>query len=311
MEGDARALAPVIESTELTVEQAAEALSSEFQNEAGPVEDRSPIVAGKEADLPALTDDTKVNLKDGTELSIRELKRGYISRKSFTQKTQALANERARLEDLRAHTEHHSTQVRALHQALDAASAVLLPRQPDPSLIDVDPQIYKAQQEHFEIVKGLIAQVQQAAQAEFNAAQAAREAEQRDLAQRQQTARRQQQEKLLEVMPDLMNANAARRFQEDAIETMADYGYSVEELNAVFNDWRTFPIVRDLTRFRNAVKAVPKVKETVASVPVLQGKKRMDRTERSSRADRTELEHFRNTGRLDDAAAILARRFRV
>lgn len=304
---DARALAPVSESTDLTVADAADALSRDFQSESGPVEDRSLVVEEKKEVEPP-SDDTSVSLKDGTKLSIRELKRGYISRKTFTAKTQALAEERARVEELRAHTHHHSTQVQALRQALDDVSAVLLPRQPDRSLIDVDPQAYKAQQECFEFVMGLIAQAQQAAQAEFNAAQAARQAEEREQAQRQLTARQQQQERLLEVMPELLDAKQSRRFQEDAIEMMADYGFSVQELDAILNDWRSFRFVRDLIRYRNAVKAAPSVKGKVASVPMLMGKKRMDRAERSNRASRTELEHFRNSGRLDDAAAILAKR---
>lgn len=304
---DARALAPVTEPTDLTVADAADALSRDFRSETGPVEDRTPAVEEKK-EVEPLSDDTPVTLKDGTKLSIRELKRGYISRKTFTGKTQALANERARFEELRLRTQQHATQVQALHQALETVSAVLLPGQPDRSLIDVDPQAYKAQQENYEFIMGLINEAQNAAQAEYAAAQAAREAEQRDLVQRQAMARQRQQEKLLEIMPELLKPNESRRFQEEAIDTMAQYGFSVEELNAILNDWRSFRMVRDLTRYRSAMKAVPAMREKIASTPVLTGKKRMDRTERSNRADRAELEHFRNSGRLDDAAAILAKR---
>ncbi len=78
MEGDARAFAPVnSESKDLTVTDAADALSRDFQNESGPVESRTPAVKEKAPDLPTLSDDTKISLKDGTELALRELKRGY------------------------------------------------------------------------------------------------------------------------------------------------------------------------------------------------------------------------------------------
>jgi hypothetical protein len=311
MEADARADAPVnSESTALTVTAAAEILSSDFQDENGPVERRSPIVEETKADPPELSDDTKVKLKDGAELSIRELKRGYISRKTFTAKTQALAEERARFEDLRVQTQNHATQIAESRLALEIVATALLPQPPDQSLIDADPQLWKALQTEYEFKIGLIQQAQQAAQAEFNAAQAVREAGQRDFVQRQMTARRQQQEKLLEVMPELANESEARRFQEDAIDTMGEYGFSTEELGAALNDWRIFRMVRDLNRYLKAVKAVPKVREKVAAAPVLSGNKRMDRAERSYRASRTELEHFRNSGRLDDAAAILAKRMK-
>ena len=308
MTDDARALAPV-ESTDLTVTEAADALSRDFQSEPGP-ENRTPTVEEKKEAAPKLTDDTKVPLKDGTEVSLTELKRGYLSRRHFTLKTQALAQERARIEELRALTQTQSTQTHALRQALETVSAVLLPQQPDPSLIDVDPQAYKTQRENYEFVMGLIAHAQQTAQAEFNAAQAARQAEQRDIEHRQLMAKQEQQDRLFEQMPELKNPNVSRQFQEDAIDTMSEYGFGVSELDVILNDVRTFQIVKDLIAYRKALRAVPKVREKAASVPMLSGNRRMDRNERSSRANRTELEQFRNSGRLDDAAAILSRRMK-
>lgn len=309
MNDDARALAPVIESTELTVADAADALSRDFQSETGP-DIRTPIVEKKREAAPQLTDDTKVTLKDGAEVSLTELKRGYLSRRHFTLKTQALAQERARVEELRALIQSQSTQTHALREALETVSAVLLPQQPDPSLIDVDPQAYKTQRENSEFVMGLIAHAQQTAQAEFNAAQAARQAEQRDIEHRQLMAKQEQQDRLFEQMPELKNPNVSRQFQEDAIDTMAEYGFGVSELDVILNDVRTFQIVKDLIAYRKALRAVPKVRERAAGVPMLTGSRRMDRTERSSRANRTELEQFRNSGRLDDAAAILAKRMK-
>jgi hypothetical protein len=308
MNDDARALAPVTESTELTVADAADALQ-DFQSETGPIENRTPAVEEKkEAATPS--DDTSVTLKDGTEVSLTELKRGYLSRRHFTLKTQALAQERARVEELGALIQNQSTQTHALREALDTVSAVLLPQQPDPSMIDVDPQAYKTQRENYEFVMGLIAHAQQTAQAEFNAAQAARQAEQRDINHRQLMAKQEQQDRLFEQMPELKNPNVSRQFQEAAIDTMSEYGYGVSELDVILNDVRTFQIVKDLIAYRRALKGVPKMKEKVASAPVLTGRKRMDRTERSNRANRTELEQFRNSGRLDDAAAILAKRMK-
>ncbi|KRR20369.1 hypothetical protein [Bradyrhizobium retamae] len=308
---DARALAPVSESTELTVAEAADALSREFQNESSPVESRPLAVEEKkEADPPALSDQTKVTLKDGAELSIQELKRGYISRKSFTQKTQALADERARFEELRVQTQHYARACAEMYNALEIAAHALMPQQPDRSMVDVDPQTWKALQDDYEFKVGLLAQAQQAAQAQSSAAQAARNAEERDSSHRWLMARQQQREALFEAMPELTNANEARRFQEDAIDTIAGYGFSVEELSSSLEDLRNFRIVRDLIRYRKALQSAPKLKGNVAGLPVLTGKKRMDRAERSTRANRTQFEQFRNTGRLDDAAAILAKRMK-
>ncbi|MBR1173693.1 hypothetical protein JQ617_06975 [Bradyrhizobium sp. KB893862 SZCCT0404] len=311
MEADARADAPVnAQSTELTVATAAEVLSSDFHDDAVPAQRRTPAVEENKAEPPALSDDRKVTLKDGAELSLRELKRGYISRKTFTAKTQALAEERARFEEHRAQVQRHAGLVAELRQTLDVVAAVLLPQQPDPSLIDADPQLWKDQQAEYEFKMGVVAHAQQTARNEVEAAQAAREAEGRDFVHRQLMAMHQQKEKLLEVMPELANPKEARRFQEDAIDTMAEYGCSIGELNAMLNDWRNFRIVRDLTKYLRAVKAVSQVKDKVAGAPMLSSNRRMNRVARSDRAARSKFEHFQNTGRLDDAAAILAQRMK-
>jgi hypothetical protein len=83
-----------------------------------------------------------------------------------------------------------------------------------------------------------------------------------------------------------------------------------EELNVMLNDWRNFRIVRDLTRYLKAVRSVSKVKDKVAGVPMLTSNRRMDRAARSDRVTRSKFEQFTNTGRLDDAAAIIAQRMK-
>ena len=306
---EASAEAPT--STELTVTSAADVLSRNFHDEASPADSRSqPIVKAVETEVPALSDDTKIALKDGSKVSVKELKRGYISRKTFTAKTQALADERARFEELRTQTQHHAIALNDKQRALETFASYMLPQQPDPSLIDADPQAFKIQQATFELFRDLALQMQHAAQAEFEAAQSVREAEQRDVIQRRSQAKQQQRERLFEVMPEMADANTARQFEQDAIKMMADYGFSAEELDSGLHEWRNYRIVRDLLKYRKAVSAKPDAISKISSVPVLSGKRRMERSARSERTERTDLERFRNSGRMDDAAAILAKRMR-
>lgn len=297
------------ESREISLVEAGNALSVDnFRDDTGPAESSPPPAEEKEAELPALTDDTKVTLKDGTEVSIRELKRGYVSRKTFTAKSQALADERARFEELHATTQQHSRLVADMRQCLDRAAAYLLPRQPDPNLVDTAPQQWKAQQAHYEHAMGLLAQVQRAARMEFDAAQAARNAQERDFRHRQAMVVRERQNLLIEAMPELAKTEEARKFWSEATAMAEAYGYDESELSAICMDHRSFPAVRDLIRYRNAVKAAPKVKERVSGVRVMQGSKRMDVSATSARSARTEFEQFRQSGRRDDAAALLAKR---
>jgi len=312
---DARAAAPVtIESNDLTVTEAAEALSERLQSDIGPVEDNRPPQAleeKKEPDLPVLSDDTKVTLKDGTRVPLRELRRGYTSRQYLTAKTQALAEERARFDGLKASTENHARLVAERHMALDRALDALMPREPDPSLVDSDPQRWKALRADYQEKMGLLGQVQRTAQMEFEAAQAARYAQERDLAHRQWMERQSQLEKIQEAMPQLKQPNASKKFMEDAIDTMAEYGISADELNAMLTDYRLFPAMRDLIRFRTAIKKAPQVKQATLQKPrMLTGGKRMDHSANEARASKAEFEQFKKSGRLDDAAALLARRLR-
>lgn len=310
---DARAQAPVTtESTDLTVTEAAEALSQEFQSEPGPADESRPPQAlkEKEPDLPVFTDDTKVPMKDGTSVPLRELKRGYISRKTFTSGTQALAEERARFEHLRDSTENQSRLATAKHEALNRALSVLMPRPPDPSLVDVDPQLWKAVTADYQETMGLLAQVQRAAQMEFDAAQAARNAEERDLAHRRSMAKQNQADLVLEAMPDLKDAKTFKKFREDAIDTMAGYGFTEAELDALL-DHRLIRPLRDLIRFKAALKKAPAVKEHVQNKPkLMRGGKRMDASARASIESRSEHEQLQKSGRLDDAGALFAKMFK-
>lgn len=314
---DARADAPVTEdSKELTVTEAVDVLSEKFRSEPSPVEDR-PLETAKEEnepDLPVLSDDTKVALKDGTRVSLRELKRGYISRKSFTTKSQALAEERARFNDLKTSTENHARLLSHRHEALDRALFALMPRPIDPDLIDSDPQRFKALTADYQETMALLAQVQQAARMEFEAAQEAQEAENRDASHRQLQAYEAQFEQLLKVMPELSQDKSREQFIKDAVGTMSGYGFSKRELDAFLSaDIRFFSPLRDLIRFNRALKRVPEVKQDIQNKPkLLGGSKRMDRTAQRVNAEaRAAFEHSRKSGKLEDAGAALARRMKV
>lgn len=298
-----------VTSTELTVADAAAALSREFQGEtAGPVE-TSPPADEKKPEPPSLTNNTKVALKDGTEVSITELKRGYMSRRTFTQKTQALADERARLDDLRSATEKQAQLVDESRQLLSILVG-FLPQQPDHSLIEADPQEYKRQYENFEFAKGLIQRAEQTAQAELKARQAAQAAAMQDEIIRKAQEKQQQQTRLSEAMPELKDPISARKFRDDAIACFAHYGFPAEDVESAFHDERIFRATRDLIFLGKARSKAPAVKEAVQSLPVMTGKRRMDPKDRSSRATQTELEQLRSSGRLEVAGAILARRMK-
>ncbi len=99
-------------------------------------------------------------------------------------------------------------------------------------------------------------------------------------------------------MPELKKPEVYKKFWADAVDTMAEYGISTEEMDAA-NDHRYYRIFRDLAAYRRARKNLPAVKEAVQSKPVLTGKKRMDPKEKTSREHQARSEKLRNTGSFD------------
>ena len=160
------------------------------------------------------------------------------------------------------------------------ASQQFLPQPPDETWLDqtspnYDPLRYMAAKADYDKKVGSLQQLQHLSQAEM--ARMAKEQEQQ-----QRTVREREAKLLLESMPELKKQGVYQKFWADAVETMAEYGFGEDELNATV-DHRVYKIFRDLAAYKRARSKLPAVKETVQSKPVLTGKKRMDTQEKSSR----------------------------
>lgn len=247
-------------------------------------------------------DTAKVKLKDGTTISVQDLKRGYLSQQSFTRGTQENAKERETLASLKAEVE---TTARTLQQQRDfllQASQQFLPQPPDDSLLDTnspnyDPLRYMSVRADYEKRVAALNQLHQMSQAE-----------QARMAQAQQgqtqEARNREAQKLLEVMPELGKPDVYKKFWAESVDTMSEYGYSEEELASVI-DHRNYKVFRDLAAYRRARSKLPAIKEKVESRPVLQGKKRMDPQEKTSRDKLQRHEQLRKTGSFDAGVSAL------
>ena len=241
-------------------------------------------------------DAAKVRLKDGTVISVQDLKRGYLSQQSFTRGTQENARERETLASQKSEIETYARTLQAQRDFLLQASQQFLPQPPDETLLDnqspnFDPLRYMAAKADYEKKVGALQQLQQMSQAEM-----ARTSQEQ---QRQKEQMRSREAKLLlESMPELGKPDVYKKFWNDTVETMAEYGFSEEELNESI-DHRTYKIFRDLAAYRRARKNLPAVKEAVQSKPVLTGKKRMEPQEKSSREKQARQEQLRKTGTFD------------
>ena len=241
-------------------------------------------------------DTANVRLKDGSVISVQDLKRGFLAQASFTRGTQELAKERETLASTKAEVEQHARTLQAQRDFILQVSQRFLPTPPDERLLDqnsasFDPIRYMALKADYDKKVGELSELQNAAKGEQ-----ARTTQEQQRAQKE--LRDAEAKRLLEAMPELKKPEVYNKFWAEAVDTMSEYGFSAEELDG-FIDHRFYRAMRDLAAYRRARKNLPAVKQAVQSKPVLTGKKRMDPKAKSSRESQARGEQLRRTGDFD------------
>jgi hypothetical protein len=247
-------------------------------------------------------DTANVRLKDGSVISVQDLKRGYLSQASFTRGSQENAREREALASQKAEFEQHARTLQAQRDFILQVSQQFLPQPPSEALLDTnspnyDPLRYMAAKADYDKRVEQLTKLQHAAQAD--------QARLTDEQKRQQKEVHDREAKLLlDAMPELKKPEVYTKFWADAVDTMSEYGFSAEEMNNAI-DHRLYRVYRDLAAYRRARQNLPTVKKDVTSKPVLTGKKRMDPKAKSSRESQVRSEQLRKTGSFDAGVSAL------
>lgn len=247
-------------------------------------------------------DTANVRLKDGTVISVQDLKRGYLSQASFTRGTQENAKEREALASQKAEYEQHARNLQTQRDFILQVAKQFVPQPPDRSMMDqsspsYDPLRYMQLKHEYDERVGTLSQLEGMTKAEQAKMAAEQERQQKEL--RDTEAKR-----LVELMPELKKPEVYNKFWAEAVDTMGEYGFSQEEM-ANSLDHRLYPIFRDLAAYRRARKNLPAVKQAVQSKPVLTGKKRMDPKAKSTRESQVRSEQLRKTGDFDAGVRAL------
>jgi hypothetical protein len=278
---------PETEATEEATEEDAE------EEKDGPGE----VTGGKFA-----ADTANVRLKDGTVISVQDLKRGFLSQQSFTRGSQENARERETLTSQKAEVEQYARTLQEQRDFILQVSQQFLPSPPDEGLLDqnsasYDPLRYMALKADYDKKFGQLSHLQNQTKAEQ--ARARQEQEQTQKALRDREA-----QLLLDAMPELKKPAVYSKFWAESVDTMGEYGFSAEEMNSSI-DHRLYRVFRDLCAYRRARQNLPNVKQVVESKPVLTGKKRMDPKAKSSRERQARGEHLRATGSFESGVRAL------
>lgn len=243
-------------------------------------------------------DNAKVTLDDGTVITVADLKRNNLFQRDYTRKTQELAEDRKNFQQVQQQVDQYALAIAQQRDFLAQAAQQFMPQPPDKAMREYDPLGYQAAKEDYDERVRVLSQIQ--AQQHHQQQWAEHERQRQDAELRQQEAAR-----LFEAMPELKDQKVYRKFWDEAVETVADYGFSAEELDQML-DHRFYKAVRDLAKYRKAKASQPKVKQDLQNRPkLIKGGKRMDPKAKTSREAQAKSERLRRTGRFEDGVAAL------
>lgn len=285
------------EPTEEAEGEGAEDEARPDEKEDGEQDDDGPeeVGGGKFA-----ADSAKVTLKDGTVISVQDLKRGFLSQQAFTRGTTELAQERKQLAEHKAQLAQIAKSLAQQRDFVLQTAQQFMPKAPDRALMDSDPIGYMQAKAEYDDRMQVVSRLMHQRQAETG-----RMTQEQTEARKAQLA--EEARKLVEVIPEFRDQKVYGQFWNDATSVMSEhYGYTPEELSQLATDHRLYIAMRDLVRYRKALKKAPAVKQEVQAKPkMLTTSRRMDPKAKTSRSMQARSEELRKTGSFEAGVAAL------
>lgn len=244
-------------------------------------------------------DTAKVTLADGTVTTVADLKRNNLFQRDYTRKTTEHAEAVKAFEAQKSQVGQIAQAIAQQRDFILQAAQVFLPQAPDRSMMDSDPLGYMQAKADYDERMQVINQLHYQRQSEQGRMTEEEQAS-------EQTYRATEAERLFEAKPEFRDRKVYGQFWSDAVETMAEFGYSPEELNQLANDHRHYLVMHELVKYRKAQKLAPKVKQDIAGKPkMIAGGKRMDPKAKTSRETDARREQLRKTGSFEAGVELL------
>lgn len=247
----------------------------------------------------------KVTLRDGSVLSVEDLKRGYLPQEERTEferlraEVRETGGQRETLSRYQGELESYANSLAQQRDFLLQAAQMFLPQEPDDSLLESDPIGYWQEKARYDKQAKALNQLQFQRQQDSGRMTEKQQAEYQKRV--QQEAR-----KLVETFPEYRDQRVYQQAWSETLDVMQEYGYSPEEVAKASVDHRLYKIYRDLVKLKKAQKAAPKVSQELAAKPkLMQGGKRMDPKAKISRERQARFEALRKTGDFEAGVAAL------
>lgn len=239
----------------------------------------------------------KVKLPDGTVSTVADLIQGNLRDRDYRQKTMELAETRKGSEAQSAALKAKETQFTEQSDFMVRLLTSILPKAPDPALMDTDPVGYmKATEAHKQWTAHLnsIQRAQQQAKQASQAESAKAESERADA----------EWGKLLEKVPALSDQKRMTALAADFKTHGAEYGFAPQEIQRIGLDHRQALVLRDAISWRKLQASKGAVdKKVEGRPPVSRGSKRLSPSESRARATGEAMGRLKKSGSVEDAAA--------
>ena len=260
---------------------------------------------GSEAEIKGgrfAPDTAKVTLDDGTVTTIAELKRGTLFQRDYTQKTQALSEERKSFEAERQQVSQYAQQVEQFREYASWYAEQFLPKQPAPFTGDrmSDPMGYlqwsQKNDEWLAHAQAFQAFQQQKLQTD--------QQWQGETEKQFNERRRHEAEALVKAMPVFKDPVKGKAAWEALVSGAAEFGYSAEEMNSVV-DHRQLLVLREaIAHRRTKAKALQAPAEAARRPPLREGR-RAPADQQQTRQKQVLTEQLNRPGNFDAGVALL------
>jgi len=234
------------EADEGTDDEAADEAPDEGAEEADDQTDEE--AAEDTAETPPQT----VKLDSGEEVTIDDLKNGYLRQSDYTRKAQEVANDRNALKA-------NLTRMERTQAAFVDYLTSMVPTPPEPSLAMSDPNRYTALKVQHDVA---LAKVQELIELGGNFKGQAQEVSQED----RRKALAQEDAKLVQALPETATREGREKFFTGISKVGQDLGFAPDELRGI-SDHRMFVVLDMARKGMEAEKAKSKVRAKAEKAP--------------------------------------------
>lgn len=275
--------------------------SEELEQDETDDQDPDEVEEDDDEESIELVDDTIVDLGNGKQATLADLKSHYGQveeriagfQREHTAKAMELADNRKEVEAQSQRVLNWAEHLKQQSDTINALQQTFMPQPPSLEMREEDPYGYMVAKDDYDRKVAEINAHQQKIQH-------IRQQELQNNQQNQQEVLGKEREKLFEAAPELKDPERFEKYRKDSVEIFADkYGFTNQEMSEVI-DHRLARVIRDNIEYEKLLRGRPKAKAKIANKPpVLRAGKSLSKTGKATKAKQQRASRLRETGSLE------------